>query len=611
MKKKLFISFIAVFILGIALPLGISWNTVHMYILEDFTLASERESELLGEIFVTNANISKEQTENVLRDFSQGVRITYIADDGTVLFDTGVASQDIAKMDDHSDRPEVLEAKNFGMGSYARYSDTLGLEFVYTAQKIQETKAFPAGFLRLAIPTTAISNKMGTLFSLFAFAFLVVLTFAFLMTRYFTKRLSTAIEQMKRVVDNTACKNTELKLLLPPKPEFKELSSAVSEMATRVNNQLRYMITQKATLENILDDINSGVLVLDKKGMISKINSTFADLLPDLFQKTSSIQSFLQQYKGKLPLEVFGDAELEKAIQHIMQSKKQAYSFQHSIHGKVFQINLSKPREIAEIKPDIQLVLVFHDITAIAKLIEIKRDLIANVSHELRTPLTAIQGYAETLNDLLKEEELNKQIANNFIQVIIKNSKHLDRIVKDLLSLSIIENEQDVALEEKTSSTIEQGLNIALEECQALLDAKQVRIVNKLEMKALLAIDADRLSQVFRNLIENAIRYAPQDSEIVLFSESAQNQCAIYVQDFGVGIPEDDMARVFERFYRVEKHRCNQENFSTGLGLSLCKHIVEKYYGSIHALFRYKALIDTNKNVGATIKFFLPYAKEV
>ncbi len=608
MKKKLFISFISIFLLALVVPLSISWHTLHNYIVEDFTLAGERESELLKKVFLSTANISKQETINNLVDFSKGVRISYIAEDGTVLYDSNVDEKDLASMDDHSTRPEVIEANNYGSGAFVRYSDTLNLDFVYTAQKMQETKTFPAGYLRLAIPTTALTNEMTTLFTILSFSFLFLLVFAFIFSVYLTKRLTSAIDQMKRVIDNTACKNTELKLLLPPKPEFTELSKAVSEMATRVNDQLRYSITQKATLESILDDINSGVLVLDKKGAIKKINSTFADLLPEIFQHHSTVQDFLSQYKGKLPLEVFADAELENAIQNILASDEKFYTFQHSIHGKVFQINISKPREIADIKPDILLVIVFHDITAIAKLIQIKRDLIANVSHELRTPLTAIQGYAETLNSLVQEENLDKKIASNFIQIIVKNSKHLDRIVKDLLSLSILENEQNSTIDEKACARIEQGLDIALEECQNLLEAKKLQLVNKLDLKTLVAIDADRLSQIFRNLIENALRYAPEESEIVLYSEENYGQCAIYIQDFGLGIPEDDTTRVFERFYRVEKHRCNQENFSTGLGLSLCKHIVEKYHGNIYALHNYKALIETNKTVGATIKFSLPYA---
>ncbi len=609
MKKKLFISFIVMFLLGIVLPMGISWQTMHAYVLEDFTLAGERESDLLEKVFLFTANQSKEETIATMKSFSNNARISYIADDGTVLFDSNVDDDKLSELDDHSTRPEVIKAKNFGFGAFARYSDTLGIEFVYTAKKMEATKSFPAGYLRLAIPTTAMTNKLSSLFNMFGYSFIIILLFSFFLSRYFTNRLNTAIEQMKRVIDNTAHKNTELKLLLPPKPEFKELSTAVSQMATRVNDQLRYMITQKATLENILDDISSGVLVLDKKGMISKINSTFADLLPELFQKSNTIQDFMLQYKGKLPLEVFADAELEKAIQDIVNSDKKFITFQHNLQGKVFQITISKPRNIADIQPDIQLVIVFHDITAIAKLIEIKRDLIANVSHELRTPLTAIQGYAETLDGILKEDTVDKNIARSFLETILKNTKHLDRIVKDLLSLSIIENEDEIIIDEKSTTTVEQAVSLALEECQSVLAAKNLKVVNELDKEVKLAIDADRLSQIFRNLIENAARYAPENSEIVMLSECTDDECVIYVQDFGQGIPEDDTTRVFERFYRVEKHRNSQENFSTGLGLSLCKHIVEKYHGSIHALYRYKALIVTNKTVGATIQFALPKIK--
>lgn len=425
---------------------------------------------------------------------------------------------------------------------------------------------------------------------------------AFILSYYISKRFSSTLQMVRKLIDNTAQHSLQNASVLLPRPELQDLTSAMSELSDRISNQMRLIVTQKTELESIINSISAGVMVLDMRGNISKINSAFFELLPDYFRGDIS------QYIGKHTIEIFRDPDLDLALQKVIDLEMPYHSIQLKIRGKIFQINIVMPMKQENIRQEVQFILLFHDITPMVKLIDIKRDLIANVSHELRTPLTAIQGYAETIHDFFEEDEYDKENIQSFLNVIIKNTQHLDRIVKDLLSLSLLENEEEH--EKDIYSSLKIAYETALSECFMLFEEKNINIINLLDKEACLAIDTDRLSQVFRNLLENALRYAPENSSIVLHSECDNTLCRISVQDFGKGIPQEDINRVFERFYRVEKHRTSNGISSTGLGLSLCKHIVEKYKGSIYALYRAKSLIETSNSVGATICFDIPLYKK-
>ncbi len=601
MRRRLLLSFSIIFVIGLIIPFGISWQTLHDSIAKDIRSASTRELKLLSELFIDKAEISEESAFKTLRESaSKEIRVTFIKEDGEVLFDSRVPDSELEKLENHATRQEVLTAKEYEKGSATRSSASIGLDMIYIAEKVEATKNTPEGYVRLAVPMEGVFDRIQNLGVALFVTFSLIFIAAVVLTQIFFKRWKNSMNEIKIVVEATANGETQSSTALPMRPEFKDLSYAVSQMASRVNKQLKLINTQKIELESVLNSINAGVMVLDERGQILSINPVFKEMLPDNFSKD------LELYFGKRSLEIFNSPELEQFLQVALNEEQNFHTVQMQFGGKIFQINAAKAKIEDELKPETQLVTVFHDITQLAKLVEIKRDLIANVSHELRTPLTAIQGYAETLNSVFDEKNIEKENAQRFTQIIMKNARHLDRIVNDLLALSMVESEE---IQEIIHTSVEQPFNMAIEECKPMIDKKNLTLVNQLDMSIELAIDSDRLSQVFRNLIENAIRYAPENSSIIVRSTIEGEQCSIFVQDFGVGIPQDDLVRVFERFYRVEKHRTSNGTISTGLGLSLCKHIVEKFHGTIHALFHAPALVETTNLVGATIRFNLPLYK--
>jgi two-component system phosphate regulon sensor histidine kinase PhoR len=238
---------------------------------------------------------------------------------------------------------------------------------------------------------------------------------------------------------------------------------------------------------------------------------------------------------------------------------------------KIFSVLLARPPK--EAAHAIGAVAVFRDISELVRLETVRRDFVANVSHELRTPLTAIQGYAETLMDM--EEVPDK--GRRFAEIIRKHGMFLSDMVNELLTLSRLENGNAAVCCETADPA--QALNAAKQILAQTMEQARVRMEEDLAPGMPVAIEGAHLEQVFRNLLENACRYAPPESTIVIRMRPQGSEALFSISDQGPGIPPHDLGRIFERFYRVEKHRGN----TSGLGLAICKHIIERHHGRIWA----------------------------
>jgi two-component system phosphate regulon sensor histidine kinase PhoR len=229
------------------------------------------------------------------------------------------------------------------------------------------------------------------------------------------------------------------------------------------------------------------------------------------------------------------------------------------------------------------LVLVFHDITELRRVEQVRKDFVANVSHELRTPLTAIKGYIEALEDGAFED---REQRDRFLETIRKQTDRLNLIITDLLLLAKIESGQVPIKQEPVAlaGLIDRTIGLL----KRLIEQKQHRVVMKIPA-ALPPIlgDEERLGQVFSNLLDNAIKYTPEEGTITLKATANDTFVEVVVEDTGIGIPPQDLPRIFERFYRVDKAR-SRELGGTGLGLSIVKHLVEGHGGTVWAESRGK-----------------------
>ncbi len=361
-----------------------------------------------------------------------------------------------------------------------------------------------------------------------------------------------------------------------------QLVTPINALATHFETRLRDLSANNEQLRTILNAMDEGVLVLTQSGAIEQYNKALLSMFPQV-----------EHFQGSQVVEVIPVPGLQQAVDNILSAcahkefddEKSYDSLRLELDPhRVFSVHVTRASH-----SDLALgaVVVFHDISAIVRLERVRRDFVANVSHELRTPLTVIQGYAETL---ASTEDFPLEY-KRFVEIIGKNGAYLARMVEELLSLARLENTHlPITL---SAVSAQESLQAAIALCRLQLDLRQIQVKVDFEEDILLVANAQHLTQVFRNLLENAGRYAPEGDEIVVRCQSidsnihkddAENNTEnagmtiFSICDKGIGIAEKERRRIFERFYRVEKHR---RQGSTGLGLAICKHTVERLGGRI------------------------------
>lgn len=608
LKRKLFFAFFVAILLALALPILYGRQKMHNDVLEDMRIATLREARLTAALLESRPDITADGLQEFLSEQSRyiGARFTFASETGQVLADSDIQAESVDELPSHTDRPEISSAMHNGYGSAIRHSTTLKMDQIYAAVAVKAEENRPAGVVRVAIPFAGIAGRVDALALGLGLGALLVALLSYFLSHFMLRRLESAIKDMTYVVECTARQNSRgsvtpycpVRPSLPPRREFLELSLAVSDMTDRVEHQIRTIEAQKAELASILDTMTEGVLVLDQRGRIRRGNPALCHLFPAMMHA-----------EGKLPVEVIPLAPLQQAIDTLLANATPRVFSLTLEHGREQTIAVQLTR--LDIHQDVGAVVVLHDISDMAKLVRIKRDLVANVSHELRTPLTAIQGYADTLAD--PQVALESETRLKFINIIRKHTGSMIRLVDDLLVLSRLENGDDHHATGKESlicspDTLPLAFQDALDDCRAKAETRNISIMANFPEGVCVRIDAGRLSQLFRNLLENACKYAPENTPILVLGKMTKEGTAlcISVQDFGPGVPELELERIFDRFHRVEKHRGG----GTGLGLTICKHIVERMGGRIWAEYAAEPLINGVANpdrpVGATFHVNLP-----
>ncbi|MDR2573003.1 MAG: PAS domain-containing sensor histidine kinase [Desulfovibrio sp.] len=483
------------------------------------------------------------------------MRLTLLDAEGVVLADTGVQDSDLS--DNHADRPEILDALQNGSGFAARFSNTLQQELVYAAFRLGDNT-----ILRLATPFAGVRQRTNAQIGGFLLTAGILVALSLLLAWSFSRRLGKSLAGMARLVEGIARGNFARRLRYVPGREFRPLADAVNHMAQSLEDFVRTEADQAAQLNAILDTMAEGVLVLGPKGRIRRVNKAFTVAF-----------SSVRHAEGAQIIEAVPCPELQEAVTSLL-NEPDAYGQNRSLRitleeKTVFFVLLARPTK--EAADSLGLVAVFHDITELMRLETVRRDFVANVSHELRTPLTAVQGYAETLADM---DDMPEQ-GRHFAAVIHKHSCFISGMVNELLTLSRLEND-NFRLDVKSVNPRE-PLRAAAHMLSGALSEKKLSLEESFADGLLVAADPRHLEQVFRNLLENACRYAPEGSEIGVGAFARSNEALFAVSDQGCGIPLADKDRIFERFYRVEKHRGG----GSGLGLAICKHIIECLNGRI------------------------------
>lgn len=469
-------------------------------------------------------------------------RITVINRQGIVL---GDSEADPSIMENYKTRPEIIKAFQRKIGVSLRYSRTIKKEMLYVAVPIYKNNTVEY-VIRVRMFLTEINQLLNTLkYNILIIAIIIVLILL-VFSWFFSISLSSPIHKLVELTQSVARGDFKKRIYLNRNDEIKILGDNFNKMTEQLESFVQTMQTEKIELQRIIFSLQEALVVIDKNDKIILMNRAFIKLVDT------------EKIENRYYWEIILNANFAK---NIKKAKNQTSSFQFEIElkGKIYQCSISF------IPQNQNTIAVFHDISEMKKLEQIKKDFVSNVSHELRTPLTVISGFLETLDE--EETDFEKK---RYLEIMHRSTHRLIHLVEDLLKLSELESRSfKLNLE---SVNLEDLLNNLLSAFIPKIKKKKLTLIKKIESVQPIKGDIFKLEQVFINLIDNAIKYTDSGS-ITVNLKQEKEKIVFEIADTGIGINEEEKERIFDRFYVVDKSRSKAMG-GTGLGLSIVKHIV-------------------------------------
>lgn len=581
MKGNLFYKILGTYIVIILLAVTIVGLQVSSQI--KTKLMGKIESDLTASAGMINRTCTKSEIESKLADLTRlaDARLTLIDAVGNVLADSEASA---SEMDNHLNRTEIQEARLKGKGTAIRYSNTLGIDTLYVAVPMVENAGI-TGYVRLARPLHEIKKTVGAFNILLFQSFALVGVISFIIAFIFSSRLVSPIQEMEQFTRKLKEGDVSGMLLIKSSDEMGGLARNINYIVNELQEKVQLANEEKGKLEAAFASMTDGVLVLDSQGRIEALNKAFKTI----FGKRR------RDMAGKTPLEAFRNIDLQNAIDRFKETGI-PIAEEITLDGEpqsILDISISSIHGLPE--GEEKTMIVFHDVTRLKKLEKMRVDFVANVTHEIKTPLTAILGFIETLQEGAITEE---ETAQKFLTTIRKHAERLNRLVDDLLVISNIELGETHLFFESVA------LGGVMESVLAMISprahAKQIRLTKDIsEDLPPVNADRDKLNQILLNVLDNAVKFTPESEKISVTARlhEDKNRVIVDIADTGIGIPKNEINRLGERFYRVDKTR-SRELGGTGLGLSIVKHLMKAHGGEV--------TIDSQLGVGTVVSLSFP-----
>lgn len=488
-----------------------------------------------------------------------GARVTVIMNDGRVAGDSDSAS---AFMDNHLHRTEIAQALLFDTGMTIRYSDTLKHDFLYVAKKVARGER-DAGFVRMAVPLNEVDRAINILRVRVIFVVLIVLIATWVFSVWQTDHLRRLLRQITDFSRSLSRGEIDKRLFLSNAGEFNEIAENLTSMSVEINGLMTKDEEERNRLNVILRSVPDALLIIDTKGIITLSSSSAKDFFGYL------------PLTGMQFLDVLRNHEFSDLVEQVRKDHLPGTTTLRieSPEEKYLSVRVSplfyKENELAG------FVAIFHDITQIEKLEQVRKDFVANVSHEIKTPVTAIKGFADTLLEGALDDREN---AVRFIHTIKSNSERINSLVDDLMTISKIE--LGVIRVEKTMVDLEDVFENVIETFREKAAIRDLSLEYSLKagLKHISA-DKNRLIQILTNLVDNSIKFT-EAGGVTLGVDKEGEKTFLFVEDTGIGIPPKHLPRLGERFYRVDPARSRKMG-GTGLGLAIVKHLVKAHGWSV------------------------------
>ncbi|MDY5913158.1 MAG: ATP-binding protein [Inconstantimicrobium porci] len=547
MKNKIIVFTISIILFSIVVS-TVSSIAISNYQYVNVMKANLKEhNKMLADIINNNDN-----PEKILKSLSKGdknIRITYLDIEGNVIYDT-----EGGKLENHLNRKEIKGAINHNQESDIRYSETLKKDMLYYALRVNNNS-----IIRTAVPISNINTFIRRNSTYYVITALIILIITLIIALKFTSYIVMPLSELEDTAYKISKGELNKRISIVTDDEIGKLGTAFNYLADSLDEALRDVTDKQTRLEAILKSMDSGIIAVDRNHNVIMINPCAVNIF-----------GIKEDILGKKLINAVRDFDIDSIFDSDKEFMEVTIIYPQKKNLRI------RTAEITIKNEHIGRVAVIQDITDLKNIEQMRVQFVANVSHELKTPLTSIKGFAETLQDVE-----DKEVQKKFIKIINDEADRLTRIINDLLELSKLDKAENT--NDKDELVLFNTDEIILDITSMLeieSSKKCIKIYNELDNKKRILGNIDEFKQMLIILVDNAIKYTESGGNIYVRTYNSLGNVIIEVEDTGIGIPEKDLPRIFERFYRVDKARSRAKG-GTGLGLSILKHLLIKIDGAI------------------------------
>lgn len=569
-RKKLLWQLFTSYVLVIGLSVSaLSWyatEALKTHAIGEATRELTTQANLVSQLVRDNLSQGKEDPIKACcsaHAFPLNSRITVVSSEGRVIADS---REDPSRMDDHSRRPEIRQALTGTPGTSQRFSETLNSVLVYVAIPVEKDNRI-VGVVRVSKPAEAVTLGLTQAYVGLGLAALTIAFLAALPSLYFSRKIGNVFLTLRDAASRFVRDDLDHRVDVPPWEEVAGLAGAMNRMAEQMSERISLLNSRRQELEAVLSSMVEGVLIVDNDQRLLSMNRAAARLF----------KCKTEDYHGRNFMEVMRNSDLQKFVQKALGSDSTVED-DIVILGQTDVFLQAHGTLLGDIQGRrIGTLIVLNDVTRLKNLERMRSDLVTNASHELKTPVTAIKGFLETLRDGALEEP---DTARRFLDIMIRQTNRLASIIEDMLSLSRIEKAAENATVRLERIEIAGVIAAAQKELLSIAHEKGVRLILSCQEGIQAMIQENMFQQAIFNLVDNAVKYTEPGGTVTISSKRRDRKIIVCVEDEGIGIPREHLARIFERFYRVDAGRSRKMG-GTGLGLAIVKHIVTAHGGEI------------------------------
>ncbi|MBS6610342.1 MULTISPECIES: cell wall metabolism sensor histidine kinase WalK [Peptoniphilus] len=552
MKKRFF-----KYLLGISLLTLFLSTIASMFIY--YSVYVDRSNKDLSNIVMSIGETLNriDDDEDYLKDLAKkkrDFRITLIKEDGDVIFDS---SKDPKLLPTHSDRPEVIKAKKSGFASVERYSNTLSKDLYYVSLKLDD-----GNIIRVSREMDNLLGAFTKVLPIDVIMSILVFIVAALVSKRLTKKTFEPLNNLKEDLTNI---NTE------KFPEISPFINKINKQNKTIKDNYKEIRRERDTIDTILKNMKESLIIIDENKNLLSVNNSAKELFNSKRELIG--ENILNLIRDDELLKLIDDALMGKSVESIT-----------NIGNREFKFYVNPVFEDKKVRG---VVILLIDETEEIRALRLREEFSSNVSHELKTPLTSICGFSELLVNGMVDEE-NK---NEFYKLIYDDSKRLLNLIEDIMKISGLESDEAFSREE---IDLRELISDILKAQRNLIEEKNIS--TKVTGNGKVFENKTMMWELFANIINNGLKYNKDNGKLDVKIDESEENYEVLITDTGIGIPSEDLSRIFERFYRVDKSRSRKIG-GTGLGLSIVKHVLQSIDGKLE--------ISSKLGMGTSFKIIL------